>query len=97
MTTTHHTITTGLSERDRLALCDWTRQHGVDPTTVPMASSIVLDATTVTFEQYVLDDTGRPRCIRDEHGHPVDVERTTITVPRRHPWPFEGSPTPEAT
>lgn len=50
-------------EQARVALCDWLRQHGLNPEAIPDDAAIAVDDQdrTITYEVYVRDVRGDPQ------------------------------------
>lgn len=86
LTTVEVTVPAGLPQAEMDLICDWTRQHGVDPNEVPLPCTLLFQRGQVTFPKFVRGQDGRKRL---RHG---DAERTTVTVPQQYAWPYEGSP-----
>lgn len=63
----------------------WLREHGIDPHTVGVPTTIVVLDDTVLVERFVTDADGKFIPNGD------DVVRETVTVPLVAPWPSEAS------
>jgi len=62
---------------------EFLKAHGIDVNRVPLPGKISVAFDQVTFEQFVLDSTGKPTV---EDG---DFKVELVTVPQRASWPLD--------
>lgn len=74
-------IPTGLmTDQRRERLCQWARDNGLDPNSIPADAPLVIEGGTITTEVFVRGDDGKVVI----SGH--CALRTPVSVPLRVPW-----------
>lgn len=63
---------------------EWLREHGIDPHTVPVPTTVVIRDGSLIVERLATDAEGKfiPDDLRD------DAKRETVEVPLVAPWPI---------
>ncbi|MFF3884090.1 hypothetical protein [Streptomyces sp. NPDC001914] len=66
------------------AVRQWCRQNGIDPSSVPVSSDMVIEDSAfglvIRYDAFLFDENGRRYVDPENPGHPAMAERTVVLV-----------------